>query len=169
MADQWYALRTKANKETIVWQQAVSRGFEVVYPRLRVNPVNPRARKIVPFFPGYLFVEADLQRAGTSTFQYMPYTLGLVCFGGEAARVPESFIYEIRMREENLEHHGGWVSDPFHRGDRVWVRSGPFYGYEGVFDARLSGKERVRILLTMLNDRQLLVEMDADLISKVKM
>ncbi|OGO19659.1 MAG: hypothetical protein A2Z14_10470 [Chloroflexi bacterium RBG_16_48_8] len=168
MADHWYVLRTKSNKETLVWQQALARGFKVVYPRFRVNPVNPRARKIVPFFPGYMFVEADLKRAGASTFQYMPYTLGLVCFGGEPAQVPESFIHEIRQRMEDIEHQGGLFFDNLQRGDRVWIGGGPFSGYEAIFDARLSGKERVRVLLNMLNDRHMVVELDTALISKIK-
>ena len=38
-----------------------SQDYEVFYPCLRIHPVNPRSRKIVPYFPGYLFVEADLE------------------------------------------------------------------------------------------------------------
>ncbi len=38
------------------------------------------------------------------------------------------------------------------------ITSGPFAGYEAIFDARLSGGERVRVLLTMLNDRHVPAE-----------
>ena len=73
----WYALRSKPRKEEALWGQLLARGFETFYPRLRINPVNPRARKLAPYFPGYMFVYADLEEVGPSTFNYMPFSLGL--------------------------------------------------------------------------------------------
>ena len=37
------------------------------------------------------------------------------------------------------------------RGDVVKIQSGPFAGYDAIFDARLSGQERVRVLLQLLS------------------
>ena len=169
MTSRWYALRSKPHKEGIVWQQAQVRGFETFYPRLRVHPVNPRARKIKPYFPGYLFVQADLDVVGLSTFQYMPYTMGLVCFGGEPAHVPEALINAIRLRVGGEITEGGeGITDRFKRNDPVWILDGPFTGYAALFDARLRGSERVRVLLKMISDRLVPVELDAGLISKFR-
>jgi transcription antitermination factor NusG len=168
MARNWYALRTKPNKETLVWQQAQIRGFNIFYPRIRVNPINPRSRKVLPYFPGYLFIEVDLAHSGLSTFQYMPYTLGLVCFGGEPAQIPESFIYEMRRRLPGIDHSDGMFVDHLNHGDRIFIQDGPFSGYEAIFDMRLSGHDRVRILLNMLSDRQVSVELCESMISKVR-
>ncbi|HEB63956.1 MAG TPA: hypothetical protein ENJ02_00220, partial [Chloroflexi bacterium] len=66
MSANWYVLRSKARKEDAVYAQALQRGLEVFYPRLRVNPVNPRARKVRPYFPGYMFVRVDLEAVGRS-------------------------------------------------------------------------------------------------------
>lgn len=163
----WYVLRSKPCKEEIVWRQAQSLGFETFYPRLRVRPVNPRARKIRPYFPGYLFVKADLEAVGLSTFQYMPYAIGLVCFGGEPAYVQESLILAIRRRVEEIAEVGGELFDGLKRGDQVWIQDGPFVDYQAIFDARLDGGERVRVLLQMLNDRFVPMEIDAAMIEKV--
>jgi transcriptional antiterminator RfaH len=38
-----------------------------------VRPVNPRARKTRPYFPGYLFVQADLAAVGLVEFRWMPH------------------------------------------------------------------------------------------------
>jgi transcriptional antiterminator RfaH len=38
-------------------------------------------------------------------------------------------------------------------GDRVVIQDGPFAGYEAIFDVRLRGAERVRVLLQLLRDR----------------
>jgi transcription antitermination factor NusG len=169
MAEEWYALRSKARKEDVVWRQAREQGFEVFYPRLRVQPVNPRSRKVRPYFPGYLFVKADLQTVGQSVFQWMPHSVGLVSFGGEPAPVPENLIHAIRQRVEEISAAGGETFDGLHKGDIITIDYGPFQGYEAIFDARLPGTERVRVLLNLLtNQRQVAVDMKAAYIQKKK-
>ena len=41
-------------------------------------------------------------------------------------------------------------------------------GYQALYDARLPGTERVRVLLKMLNDRYVPLEMSMELIEKDK-
>ena len=167
MAESWYALRTKSRKEDVVWKQILDREVEVFFPRLRVNPVNPRSKKVRPYFPGYLFVKLDLEKAGLTAFQWMPHTTGLVSFGGEPATVPENLIHAIRERVEEIAAAGGIVFDGLEHGDKVVIDHGPFEGYEAIFDMRLPGTERVRVLLELLsNRRQLPIEIDASKIRK---
>ena len=154
MALLWYALRSKPRKEDAVWRQLHSEGFEVFYPRIRVNPVNPRSRKIKPYFPGYLFIQVDLDQIGVSRLQWMPHTLGLVSFGGEPANVPENLIFELRKRMEEIAAAGGELYDGLKPGDKIYISEGPFSGYAAIFDARLPGTERVRVLLELLNNRR---------------
>lgn len=169
MAETWYALRSKPRKEEAAWRQAQNQGFEVFYPRLRVNPVNPRARKLRPYFPGYLFVQADLDVVGLSAFQWMPHTLGLVSFGGQPAEVPDSLLVAIRRRVEEINAAGGEIFDGLKAGDHVQIQHGPFQGYEGIFDERLPGTARVRVLLELLsNRRQVPVVLDVGQIQKKK-
>jgi transcription antitermination factor NusG len=154
MAHYWYALRSKPRKEDVVWRQVHNGGFETFYPRLRVNPVNPRSKKIKPYFPGYLFVYADLDEVGLSVFRWMPHAIGLVSFGGEPAAVPENLIHAIRKRVEEIADAGGEVLDGLKHGDVVRISDGPFRGYEAIFDDRLPGKERVRVLLELLGSQR---------------
>lgn len=165
----WYALRSKPRKEEVVWKQVRTRGYEVFYPRLRVNPVNPRARKQRPYFPGYMFVNVDIDEVGLSTFQWMPHAMGLVCFGDEPAIVSDNLIHAIRKRVEEIADAGGEVFDGLAQGDVVIIDEGPFAGYEAIFDARLPGSERVRVLLKLINaQRQIPLELDAGKIRKQK-
>jgi transcriptional antiterminator RfaH len=165
----WYALRSKPRKEDVVWRQVLSQGFEAYYPRYRVNPVNPRARKLRPYFPGYLFVRTDLVVVGLSVFQWMPHTIGLVSFGGEPASVPDHLVQAIHKRVDEINAAGGEVFDGLHSGDLVWIRDGPFRGYEAIFDVRLPGNERVRVLLEFLgNKRRVPLILDTGQIERVQ-
>jgi len=161
MALQWYALRSKPRKEDAVWKQVSTRGFDVFYPRLRVQPINPRARHIRPYFPGYMFVRADLEEVGVSVFQWMTHTVGLVCFGGEPAIVPDPLITALQRRVAEIDSAGGELYEKLHSGDRIRIHYGPFEGYEAIFDARLPGMERVRVLLKLLGNRFVPVELSA--------
>lgn len=165
--DNWYALRSKPRKEDAAWRQVLSQGFAVFYPRLRVHPVNPRSRKLRPYFPGYMFVRADLSQVGLSVFQWMPHTLGLISFGGEPVAVPDYLIQALEKRVEEVNAAGGEVFHGLKPGDVVWINEGPFRGYEAIFDARLPGNERVRVLLEFLgNRRRVAVELNASQIGR---
>ncbi len=60
-----------------------------------------------------------------------------------------------------LLNAGGEVFDDLHKGDVVRINFGPFEGYEAIFDTRLPGTERVRVLLQFLSDRYVPVELEA--------
>ncbi len=164
----WYSLHSHPNKEDLLWQQLTASGFETFYPRVKVNPVNPRARKIRPYFPGYMFVHADLEVVGKSVLQWMPYSTGLVAFGGEPAAVPENLISVLKQKLDVINQAGGEIFDHLKPGDVVDISAGPFAGYEAIFDVKLPGSERVRVLLQMLNRRQVPVELSTGQIQKKK-
>ncbi len=164
----WYALRSKPRKEEVLWRQLHAQDYEVFFPRIRVHPVNPRSRKLRPYFPGYMFVHVDLDVVGLSTFQWMPHAVGLVSFDGEPATVPENLIHAIRKRVDEIAEAGGEFFDGLKPGDPVQINAGPFAGYEAIFDMRLPGSERVRVLIKMLSDRRIPVEMGAGQVEKKK-
>ena len=167
MTLQWYALRSKPLKEDFIWHQLNARGIESFYPRLRVHPVNPRSRKVKPYFPGYLFIHVSLDDIGISSFRWMPHTLGMVSFGGEPATVPDSLIQTLEKRIKEINEAGGEVFDGLQQGDKIWIHSGPFSGYEAIFDHRIPGKERVRVLLQFLGEpRKVPIELDVSQIRK---
>ena len=158
MTVRWHVLHSKPKKEAILWQQAQAQGFETFFPRLQVNSTNPRARKIKPYFPGYLFVRVDVNAVGLSTFQWMPHALGLVCFGGVPAYVPDALIFAIEQRLDEINAAGGELFYRLKKGDCVTIQDGPFAGYEAIFDTRLGGRDRVRVLLQLFNQRRVPVE-----------
>ncbi len=166
MSIDWYAIQSKPNKEDALFGQLENQGYEVFFPRIRVTPVNPRAKKIKAYFPGYMFVHVDINAVGISTFQWMPFARGMVAFDQEPAMVPDGLIHAIRRRVEEVNAAGGEVFDGLQKGDEVLIHDGPFAGYEAIFDVRLPGSERVRVLIKLLSQRQVPVELSAGQIKR---
>jgi len=98
----------------------------------------------------------------------MPFSNGLVWLGGEPAVVPDPVVGAIMKRVEEIWEVGGLTFNGLKKGDRVIIQDGYFEGYEAIFDIRLPGSERVRVLLKMLSDRYVSVEVDAGLINRLK-
>lgn len=165
--NKWYVAHSKPRSEEILWRQFCLREIESYYPCIEVRPVNPRARKVQPYFPGYLFVYVDLNVIGMSSIQWMPGGAGLVCFGDEPAEVSDSLVTAIKQRIVSLKTVVDESHVVFHKGDMVKIDQGVFSGYEGIFDVRLSGTERARILLSLLDQRQIAVELPTSCLNLV--
>lgn len=165
MTERWYVLRSKPHKEAALYRYASSKGFDVFYPRIRVDPVNPRSRKIRPYFPGYMFLNTDLESVGLSSLQYMPLSMGIVKFGGEPAPVPDPVVDKLKTHVSKLIQKG-IERRKFDAGDELVIRDGPFEGYSAIFDVYLSGSDRVKILLDMLSGRPIPIELEASSVEK---
>jgi len=161
----WYVIQSKPRNEEFVLQQCYSRNIEAYSPRIRVRKVNPRARKFQSYFPGYLFVHAELDDIGRSTLEWMPGAIGLVHFGGEPAIVPDTLISAIRTKVEEINAEDAHMTEKFKPGDPVVILSGPFAGYEAIFESRLPGSERVRVLLSFLNKQQIRTQVPVEILS----
>jgi transcriptional antiterminator RfaH len=99
----------------------------------------------------------------------MPHAIGLVVFGDEAAIVPDYLIQAIQRRVEEISAAGGELFAGLAQGDKVMIHEGPFAGYEAIFDTRIPGSERVRVLLQLLtNQRRVPVELNAGQIKRQK-
>jgi len=159
MALLWHVIRSKPNREDFLARELESRAVEVYFPCLRVHPVNPRARRYKPYFPGYLFIHVDLDQTNPSAFERVPGAANLVSFGGEVSSIPDNMVHAIRCKVDEINASGGEKAEEWHPGDVVEIDQGPFAGYSAILDATLSGSERVRVLLRMLQKRELPVEM----------
>jgi transcription antitermination factor NusG len=115
-----------------------------------------------------MFVHADIVEVGASVFHWMPFSQGLVRVGGEPTHVPDNVINALHRRIEEIWEAGGSAFDGLMKGDPVYIREGVFEGYRAIFDVRLPGTERVRILLEMLSDRFVPMEVDVGYLEKVE-
>jgi transcription antitermination factor NusG len=161
---QWYIFQSKSRKEDLLCEQLRLREIETFFPVLRVKPVNPRARKVKPYFPGYVFGRVDLREIGRSLVEWIPGAIGLVSFGGDPASVPDHLITTLREHLDQINNTNAH-SSPYQPGDVVAIREGAFAGYEAIFDVHLPGRDRVEVLLKMLQGYQVRVELPTDQIT----
>lgn len=164
----WYAIQSKTHKEDLVCEQLYLRNIEAFFPRVRVRPVNPRARKVKPYFPGYVFGRMDLEQVSRSFLDWIPGAVGIVNFGNEPAPVSDYLIATLQQHLKTLNASVAQMSEMFQAGDLVTIHGGVFAGYEAIFDARLPGRDRVEVLLNMLQGHQLRVELSIEQITLKK-
>lgn len=157
----WYVMHSKPRKEPLLRERLRIQRIEVYLPSIRVKPVNPRARKEQPFFPGYLFVQVDLEQISPSELRRIPGATGLLCFGGEPATVGDSLIRTIQKQIEDITEAHTQPASRFKAGDWVVINEGPFVNYKAMFDCRLSGQDRVRVLLELLQGQKMRLELSA--------
>jgi len=151
VAKHWYVLNCKTHKGHIVQHQLRSQGFEVFYPLANSHEGKTLRSQFKPYFPGYLFVRVDLQEVSLSTFQWMPNTEGLVCFGTKPAYVPDTLIKAISKHVgASTQDSGDSFADQLAFSDHSNEAEKPLHGSEAIFDPCLSGDERVQELLRVL-------------------
>ncbi len=166
MAENWYALWVKPHKENTVLRIVESQNIDAFMPMVKVKPKNPRAAKIRPYFPGYMFIRSDLDALGANYFNWMVGAHGLVSFGNDPVVIPPNLINELKDTIAQIEAAGGVVNQQFKQGDKVRITSGPFAGYDAMFDMTLRGNERVQVLLAFLSNYQQPLQLAASDIEK---
>lgn len=162
----WFVVRSKPNRESALSKELAARMIEVYYPEIRVQPVNPRSRSKRALFPGYLFVHVDPEMVGFSNLNWVPFSQGLLAFGGAFSDVPEHLIQQIQKQVDAINAVGGEQFLRLRRGERIRITGGPFSGYEAIFDLALPGKDRVRVLLELLSKQRVPTTVPAGFISK---
>lgn len=163
----WMVMQSKPNHEAALESELSSRGITVYFPHLRMKPVNPRSRKVRPFFPGYLFIQADLHHVGFSELNWIPFSKGLLAFNGMVSNVSDAMVQETRRRVDLINAACGEQLAGLKRGEHVRILHGPFEGYEAIFDLTLPGQERVRLLIELVSHRQVPMTVPAGYICKV--
>lgn len=152
----WYVMHSKPRKESFLREQLIFNRIEVYLPSI---PVRSHANKEKPFFPGYLFIHVDLEKVPISDLRWIPGAIGILCFGSEPAYIHAGLIRSIQKHVEDVIEKGKKSDYRFNPGDRVMIIDGPFANYQAIFDNRLSGHNRVRVLLGLLQGQKIPLEL----------
>jgi transcriptional antiterminator RfaH len=146
----WYVVYCQTRQEVRADLNLRRQGFDSWLPRLRQT--RRHARRIdnvfVPLFPGYLFVNLDLDRQPWRSINGTFGVRRLLCENERPAPLAQGFIETLR---ETVDEAGlvAVPSDTFKSGDNVRLIAGPFADMVGTL-ARLTDKDRVAVMLNVL-------------------
>jgi transcriptional antiterminator RfaH len=144
----WYVAYSKPHQEPLAQFHLRSKGLDVFFPQLSLPQAAQNHRRIVPLFPNYLFVR--LRISDQSYFViWSPGIRRLLGFGGVPSPVEDSVV-SFLMQQSTSD---GVIKARFNLsvGQEVRIKSGPFQGLVGIIQEPPNDKERVKILLTLLN------------------
>jgi transcriptional antiterminator RfaH len=149
--NQWYALHTDPKVELMVVEALGQHGIETFLPETRAEKIGQKQRRI-PLFPGYLFINVDLNEEDPAHWRWVAGVRYIVSYGDWPVPVPGEVIRLIQKKIEALESDTAASTCPFQRGDKVRIKEGPFKAMLGIFDGPLHPKSNVRVLLCGLSN-----------------
>ena len=145
----WFVVNTLPHQETRAVTNLLRQGYRAWLPSTKRS--RRHARRIMtmlaPLFPGYLFVELDLEREPWSPINGTFGVRRLLCHDNRPAPVPAHFVKSLRQAEQD-----GVVAPPeadLQPGQRVRLVAGPFVDQVGTL-VHLAARERVALLLRVL-------------------
>lgn len=147
----WYCVHTRPLKEsqTVSYLQE-SLGLETYFPRLKRQRTIRRVRRIVtsPLFPRYLFCRFD-PSARYRAVRYAPEVIDVVSFGESPTIVSDAVIAELKSwAGEALDIIT--IQPGFRPGDLVDITDGPMRGLQAVILHDRNDRDRVTVLLSIL-------------------
>jgi transcriptional antiterminator RfaH len=160
---QWFVVNTKPKNENRASHNLAEGNYEVLNPKLKLRKFREdRFVDVVEaMFPNYIFVKFH----PVDDYHMVKYTRGvnkIVIFGGRMVPLQEEFIEFIRGKL--IDGVAQIEKKRFRKGERVFIKDGPFKGLGGIFEREVEGEERSMILLEGINYYAKMV-IDSDLIA----
>lgn len=151
-SSQWIVVRTKFDEETTALRNIKSQSFEAYLPRYRARVNKHGERKVLPLFPGYLFVKLP-RGADWTPLRNTRGVHSLMYSGAAPARVPNADI----KRFKSMEDDRGYVVIPeeeppqFKIGDIVVAFTGMCAGHIGTYAGKGSAPSRGNVIFAMMS------------------
>lgn len=146
----WYIIHTRSRHEVMVEAGLARKGLETFLPRIVVRSRRRDRLKMLeaPLFPGYLFVNADLN---DWTHYHIIRTQGVVRIlgiNGQCTPVPEYTVTSLLTLVNSGQPIFPWSK--LTPGKHVRVVEGPLRGAIGVILRNKQGKRRLLVSVELL-------------------
>jgi len=142
----WYLLKTKTRQEDIAILNLENQNFHVYCPYGFINNKN------VALFPGYIFIQLDVNIQNWSPICSTKGVLHLIRFGLNFPIIPATVIDFIKANElataEKIQN-----LNKFKKGDKVQITDGIFKNCIAIFES-FKAKDRVLLLMNILGQQQ---------------
>jgi len=148
----WFLVYTKAREEKRAKKNLENQGFKTFVPMIAYEKVSqPKSISLEAMFPRYLFIKIDAERDNWAHIKSTRGVSHLVVFGHTFAEVPNYVVAFLKTRvDDNDIVKQKFTRQEFQKGDKLVIKKGALKGKEATFLSK-TGKERVRILLELMN------------------
>lgn len=157
MSKHWYVAHTRPRQETIAELNLQRQGFQCYLPRLSVRRrVRGHWQSLLePLFPGYLFVQLDLECGHVAPIASTRGLRALVRFGTQYLPFADDAVTWLRQQELQQQARAT-ERELFSPGEALTLLEGPFAGLKAVYQCSRS-QDRVELLIQILGAQHTLV------------
>ena len=149
----WWLVYTKAKEEEKAKKNLENQGFKTFLPIIASEKISqPKSISFEPLLPRYLFISINEERDNWAQIKSTRGVSHLVIFGDKVAEVPNFVVAFLKSKvDSNDILKQKVIRQEFQKGDKLFIKKGVLEGKQGTFVSK-SGKERVRILLKLMNE-----------------
>ena len=149
---QWFLIYTKPRQEERAKENLENQGFETFLPIIAFEKIKqPKLYSLKPMFPRYLFTQFNAEKNNWAHVKSTRGVSHVITFGDKLTEVPNSVIDYLKSKvDDNDVLKLQTTRKTFQKGDELVIRQGVFHGKDATF-LSMSGKERVRVLLSLMN------------------
>lgn len=153
---QWYVLRTLTGQERKIklhLENAIaSRGFQEYVPQILI-PIEKvfqvkKGKKVTKeknFYPGYLFVEADLEQGEVKyLLRHAPGVMGFLGIG-EPEPLRQNEVMRLLGKADELVEREEEMIGSFMVGESIVVTDGPFNSFTGIIEEINHEKKKLKV------------------------
>ena len=149
---QWFLIYTKPRQEERAKENLENQGFETFLPMIAFEKIKqPKLYSLKPMFPRYLFTQFNAEK---NNWVHVKSTRGVshvIRFGNKLTEVPNSVIDYLKSKvDDNDVLNLQTTRNKFQKGDELVIKQGVLQGKDATF-LSMSGKERVRVLLSLMS------------------
>ena len=150
MSLQWYGVYTSCRHEQKVYERLVEKSIHAFLPKMEVwSRRKDRKKKLQrPLFPGYLFVNIDLDPYIHLEIIKTPGVAYILSNNGKPTPIPENQIVSL---QKLLKNDVLIKPYPYLKiGQKVRIVDGPLAGCEGILQRTKPNKHRLIISIDLL-------------------
>ena len=149
---QWFLIYTKPRQEERAKENLENQGFETFLPIIAFEKIKqPKLYSLKPMFPRYLFTQYNGEKSNWAHVKSTRGVSHVITFGDKLTEVPNSVIDYLKSKvDDNDVLKLQTTRKTFQKGDELVIKQGVFQGKDATF-LSMSGKERVRVLLSLMN------------------
>ena len=158
----WYVVETKPNQEEKVIFYLAQKEINTYFPKTQTYIYKGLKvyKKAKPLFPGYIFAQCERRE-----IYHVCWTRGVKKVLWKNTQ-PQPISSKLISSIKSLASKDGLIrKERFKKNDLVMIKSGPFKDILAIFDHWASDKERVCLLLNLIN-AQIRVTVPTPLVEK---